>query len=99
MKKKWTKLVMKTVDGAKMTPFESSVWIRCVWHEGDRRRDLDNVSAAIKFVLDGLVEMGILKDDSQKYVKGIYHEILTTKDKSYGVEVTIADSTDAWKLY
>ena len=99
MKKKWTKLAEKSAKDAKLVPFKSPVWIRCVWYEGDRRRDLDNVSAAIKFVLDGLVEMGILKDDSQKYVRGIYHEILTTKDKSYGVEVTIADSTDAWKLY
>lgn len=32
------------------------------------RRDPDNISAAAKFVMDGLVEGGIIQDDSLKFI-------------------------------
>ena len=88
MKKKWTRIFEKA-SRKQLGPIKYPVHLECVWIEGDRRRDLDNVSAAIKFVLDGMVEAGILVDDSQKWVKSISHTIQTSKDKSYGVVVAI----------
>lgn len=38
------------------------------WVEKDRRRDLDNICWAKKFILDALVQAGKIPDDSQKYV-------------------------------
>lgn len=39
--------------------------------EPNKRRDLDNIAAgAIKPILDGLVEAGVLTDDSQKHIWG-----------------------------
>ena len=38
------------------------------WIEGNKRRDLDNICFAKKFILDALVEVGILKDDNRKIV-------------------------------
>ena len=40
------------------------------WIEGNKRRDLDNICFAKKFILDSLVELGILKDDNRKMVCG-----------------------------
>ena len=40
------------------------------WYEGNKRRDLDNVCFAKKFILDTLVELGKLKDDNRKNVCG-----------------------------
>lgn len=40
------------------------------WIEENRRRDLDNVCYAKKFILDSLVECGVLKDDNRKMVCG-----------------------------
>ncbi len=40
------------------------------WIEENKRRDLDNICFAKKFILDGLVELGILKDDNRKMVCG-----------------------------
>lgn len=40
------------------------------WVEGNKRRDLDNICFAKKFILDSLVELGILKDDNRKMVCG-----------------------------
>lgn len=55
---------------ADLPEFEKPVRIHFHWIEENRRRDLDNVAFAKKFILDALVECGKLKDDSQKYVIG-----------------------------
>lgn len=38
------------------------------WYEPNRRRDLDNVAFAKKFIFDGLVKAGVLIDDGPRYV-------------------------------
>lgn len=44
--------------------------VRFKWYEPNEKRDLDNVAFAKKFILDALVEEGILPNDSPKYVRG-----------------------------
>ena len=39
-----------------------------IWIEENKKRDLDNIAFAKKFILDALVEAGILKDDNRKIV-------------------------------
>lgn len=46
------------------------------WHEKTKRRDADNIQSSQKFILDALVKCGILKNDSRKYVRQVYHEIV-----------------------
>lgn len=50
------------------------------WYEPNNRRDIDNVTFAIKFILDSLVKTGILIDDSRKYVTKVTHEVMTDKE-------------------
>ena len=45
---------------AKLTPITGRCMVRCLWYEKDKRRDPDNVRVGIKFILDGLVQAGIL---------------------------------------
>ena len=59
------------------------------WHEKTKRRDVDNIQSAQKFILDAMVEGGILEDDSRKYVAQIYHHIVD--DERDFVEVYIND--------
>lgn len=40
------------------------------WHEKSKRRDLDNIASAKKFILDALQECGILEGDGQKQLAG-----------------------------
>ena len=40
------------------------------WVEGTKKRDLDNVCFAKKFILDAMVKYGKLKDDNRKCVTG-----------------------------
>jgi len=38
------------------------------WYSKDKKKDLDNISFAKKFILDGLVMAKVLKNDSRKFV-------------------------------
>ena len=53
---------------ARLPKFEKPVKIEFVWYEENKRRDLDNVAFAKKFILDSLVENGKLKDDNRRFV-------------------------------
>ncbi len=46
------------------------------WHEKTKRRDLDNIAFAKKFVQDALVQTGVLEGDSYKFVKGFTDEFI-----------------------
>lgn len=59
---------------AKKLPRYSRVNIIITWYEPNRRRDPDNVSGGQKFILDGLVAGGAIKDDSQRYINSIAHQ-------------------------
>ena len=61
-----TAIFLKKVP-AVITPVE----IAFHWVETDKRRDLDNIAFAKKFILDAMVTQGIIPDDSQKYVVGL----------------------------
>jgi Holliday junction resolvase RusA-like endonuclease len=48
--------------------FNKPIKINFIWIEGNKKRDMDNVSFAKKFILDSMVECGKLKDDNRKNV-------------------------------
>lgn len=54
----------------KMPRYEKPVRIIFTWVESSKRRDLDNVAFAKKFILDAMVKYGKLKDDNRKCVTG-----------------------------
>lgn len=49
------------------------IGLRIHWYESNARRDIDNITFAVKFILDGLVKSGHIENDSQKYVISIEH--------------------------
>ena len=53
------------------------------WFKPNNRSDHDNISFAVKFVLDGLIKAGILQDDSPKYIGSIIHHFELDRTKSY----------------
>lgn len=50
--------------------FDKPIKIHFHWVEENKRRDLDNVAFAKKFILDAMVRQGKLKDDNRKCVTG-----------------------------
>lgn len=46
------------------------VFVNFSWHEPNKKRDLDNIAAAKKFIFDALQYYGVLKNDGWAYVSG-----------------------------
>ena len=67
----------------KLPRLDYPVRIHFHWIEGSKRRDLDNVCFAKKFILDALVKGGKLKDDNRRCVTGF------TDSFSYGKETKV----------
>lgn len=68
MKRTQTERVQAVAVAQGLPRFAGPVAVRFLWVEPNRRRDLDNVAFAKKFVLDGLVAAGVLEDDGQRHV-------------------------------
>lgn len=51
-----------------MPKYKKPIKIHFIWIEGNKRRDLDNICFAKKFILDAMVKRGKLKDDNRHYV-------------------------------
>ena len=56
------------------------IGLKIKWYEPNNRRDIDNITFGTKFILDSMVCMGIIEDDSRKYVDSIEHVVCTDKD-------------------
>lgn len=85
----WTSAVALAALTVRVEHFAGPVSLHCLWHERDARRDPDNVAAGVKFVLDGLVQAGILRGDGRRWITSILHDVVT--DAGPGVTVTIFD--------
>ena len=70
---------------------EMPVDIVCTWITKNLRKDPDNVSAGVKFILDGLVQAGILPDDRRKQINSITHYFGVDKHNPR-VEITITEA-------
>lgn len=57
------------------------------WHEKTKRRDVDNIQSAQKFILDALQKECVLVNDSRRYVKQIHHTIIDDKSDYVKVEL------------
>lgn len=74
----------KVIEGIKRAGLKKAeqypLNIYIIWYEPNRRRDCDNITFATKFIQDALVKSGILEDDSQKYIVGVFHRILVDQE-------------------
>lgn len=59
--------------------YKYPVRLKITWYEPNKRRDVDNITFAVKFILDELVKERILQDDSQKYVCEIWNSVKVDK--------------------
>lgn len=78
------------IAARRLPEIDGPVKVYFTWHEGDRRRDLDNVAFAKKFILDGLVKAGKLADDNLRHVVGLEDSFRYTP-KDWRVEVVIVE--------
>lgn len=72
--------IRKFLRGVKI---RSPVQMDYVWHEKDKRRDLDNITFGRKIIQDSLVKCGVLKDDGWKYIIGFSDEFKVDKNNPH----------------
>ena len=72
MKIVWTQFVFISIRMHRLKSFPGPVEVTIHHIEPDRKRDPDNITGgANKFVFDGMVAAKLIRNDTQKYVKGI----------------------------
>ena len=72
--------------------FDNKVQLHFRWYEPNKRRDLDNICFAKKFILDALVEAKIIKTDGWRGVAGFTDEFfLDTENPRIEVDIEFYD--------
>lgn len=66
--------------------------VKIKWIEPNRKRDLDNISFAKKFIFDALVEQKVLDNDGWKQIKGI-EETFDVDKLNPRIEVELHEQT------
>lgn len=91
MKQETEELIIWAIKSAQAAglcrPVSRPVEIDFVWYEKSRKRDLDNIYSAKKYILDAMQTAGIIKNDSRAYVVGLHDHII--EGGTDGVEVRI----------
>ena len=62
--------ITRTITDAKLKPVTMPCIVHMTFEEATKRRDTDNVESAKKFILDALVNTGILQGDGPRHVVG-----------------------------
>lgn len=95
MKKKAEKVIsLYIIQQLKDVAFKNPVRLSFRWYEPNRKRDLDNVCFAKKFILDALVSNGIIVADGWKGVVGFTDQFFIDKENPR-IEVDIEEAGEA----
>ena len=70
----------------KLPRYEKPIKIHFHWVEENKKRDLDNVCFAKKFILDSMVKAGKLKNDNRNYVSGFTDTFEYAKESKVIIE-------------
>lgn len=71
----------------KLPKYEKPIKIHFIWVEENKRRDLDNICFAKKFILDSMVKAGKLKDDNRNYVQAFQDDFRYAKESKVILEI------------
>jgi len=94
MKKKQERLITGALTAQQVKPVKNyPVTLNIIWYESSERRDVDNITFAVKFIMDALKACGVIVDDSRRYVTGINHTVKTDKSNPR-IEVEIKEGSD-----
>lgn len=82
IKKKNDGIVKKAIEEQiKGAHFKNPIFIRFSWYEPNARRDPDNIVSAKKFILDALVQSGVIDNDDQKHVIGFSDDVEIDRER------------------
>jgi Holliday junction resolvase RusA-like endonuclease len=88
MKQKEQEMIEWNIISQLKGKLKPPIKISYLWIEQAKRRDLDNIAFAQKFVQDALVKLGSIPDDGWGYIQGFTHDFAVDR-KNPRVEITI----------
>ena len=92
MKKKNERIVEYYIfEQLRGVKFNNKVSISYTWYEKNKRRDLDNIAFAKKFIQDALVKRGVLEGDGWQHIAYFTDEFKVDKDNPR-IEVVINEA-------
>ena len=78
-----------SIKNSRMKPTDKPCIAHITFHEENRRRDIDNIYSANKYILDALTKAGIIKNDSQKYITDVKNSFV--HDTENFVEIVLEE--------
>lgn len=82
------------VQQLKDVRFDAPVEVAFRWYEQNRKRDIDNIAFAKKFILDALVKSGIIRSDGWSGVAKFTDEFfIDPKNPRVEVDIEFCDRT------
>jgi len=86
-RKAWKKHVVNSISPC---PRFNRIWLEIIYYEPNKRRDKDNIAGAKKYILDGLVDAGIIEKDGWDYIVG-WAEFFEIDKDNPGIEIWISE--------
>lgn len=93
MKKQWTNKITAFVAECDIK-FLGQVWLEFHWYLTNFGRDADNVAAACKFIMDGLANANIIRNDNLTIIQSPIPHYYHRSSKDNGVMMRISESPD-----
>jgi Holliday junction resolvase RusA-like endonuclease len=90
IKRAETKRCAMAAIAARLSKIENPVRLRFHWVEPHKRRDLDNIRYAAKYILDGMREARVLPNDGWSWVVGMSDSWAVDKVRPR-IEVTVEE--------
>lgn len=81
IKKKNTELVAWSCKAQKIKSFKKKINLNITFYCKDRRTDKDNIISTTKFILDGLVEAGVIPNDGWNEIGNLNYNFKIDKKK------------------
>lgn len=82
---------IKSAMGFWEGPWNAPVSVSFIWIEPNARRDPDNIMGGQKAILDALVRLGVIPNDTRAWVKTLTHYFPDPDKKDPRVEVTVEE--------
>jgi Holliday junction resolvase RusA-like endonuclease len=89
VKRESEKVIRAAIRTANLQPMPFA-YVELTWTEPTKKRDLDNISAAVKFVLDSLVQTKVLPDDGWNEIMGLTHRFVHLPKSTGSVQVLLS---------
>ena len=85
------KAILKAIDGGFLRMVNKyPITLKIAWYEPNKRRDVDNITFAVKFIQDALVKADVIEDDSQNFINVVQHEVYIDRENPR-IEVEILE--------